>query len=430
MAEKSKYLNDGVRPIEVWGWASYDFANSGYTTVVITAIFNAYFVGIVAQKAAWGTFAWTLALSVSYVLVVITAPVIGAWADAHAAKKRVLLITTAGCVLGTAALSAAGPGDMAIAVTALIISNYFFGTGENVIAAFLPELARSEALGKVSGWGWAFGYVGGLLALGLCLAYVTWAQSQGHGAEQFVPVTMLITAALFVVASLPTFLILRERAKPQKAASGDYSRAFSRMLDTARHARQYKDLWRFLICILFYQAGVQTVISIAAIYAQEAMHFTTEQTLMLVLLVNITASIGAFAFGYVQDYLGHVKSVGVTLILWLLTTLVAWHADNKLEFWIAANMAGIAMGASQSAGRALVGYLSPESRRAEFFGLWGLSVKLSSILGPLTYGAISWVTQGDHKSAMLLTSSYFLIGLALLMGIDAKRGHEAALRAA
>ena len=429
MAEKSKYLNDGVRPVEVWGWASYDFANSGYTTVVITAIFNAYFVGVVAQKATWGTFAWTLALSVSYVLIVLTAPMIGAWADAHAAKKRVLAVTTVGCVLGTAALALAGPGDLAVAVIALVISNYFFGTGENVIAAFLPELARSESLGKVSGWGWAFGYVGGLLVLGICLAYVTWAQSRGHTAEQFVPVTMLITAVLFAVSCLPTFLVLRERAIPQKAASGDYTRAISRMFHTVRQAQEFKDLWRFLLCILFYQAGVQTVISIAAIYAQEAMHFGTQETLMLVLLVNITASIGAFAFGYVQDRVGHVKSVAVTLILWCFTTLVAWHAESKTEFWIAANLAGLSMGASQSAGRALVGYLSPESRRAEFFGLWGLAVKLSSVLGPLTYGAISWATQGDHKAAMLMTGSFFVVGLLILFGVDSERGHRAAIDA-
>lgn len=172
MSRESMHLNEGVRPREVWAWASYDFANSGYTTVVITAIFNAYFVSVVAGRAAWATFAWTLVLSVSYALIVVTAPLVGAWADTHAAKKKVLMVSTLGCVLGTAALSFAGPGDIAIAVIALVISNFFFGTGENVIAAFLPELAKSESLGKISGWGWAFGYIGGLLSLGVCLGYV------------------------------------------------------------------------------------------------------------------------------------------------------------------------------------------------------------------------------------------------------------------
>jgi MFS transporter, UMF1 family len=426
LSTSSQYLNEGVRPREVWAWACYDFANSGYTTVVITAIFNAYFVAVVADNAPWATFAWTSALSLSYAAIVLTAPIIGAWADAHAAKKKLLVITTIGCVLGTAALYFARPGDLAVAIIALVISNYFFGTGENVIAAFLPELAKGSALGKVSGWGWAFGYVGGLVSLGACLVYVTVAQGQGLPAAQFVPVTMLITAAIFAVASLPTFLILKERAQPQKLPSGAYMAVWSRLGDTIRQASRYGDLARFLVCILFYQAGVQTVIAIAAIYAQQAMGFGTQETLLLVLLVNITASIGAFAFGHFQDRLGHVRSVALTLLGWLVTTLVAWMSTGPGLFWVAANLAGLCMGASQSAGRALVGYLSPESRRAEFFGLWGLAVKLSSIFGPMTYGLVSWVTGGDHRMAMLVTGGFFVAGLAILAGIDPERGRRAA----
>ncbi len=427
---ESLHLNPGVRPREVWAWASYDFANSGYTTVVITALFNAYFVGVVAGRAPWATFAWTAALSVSYALIVLTAPVVGAWADAHGAKKRVLLFSTIGCVAGTAALGLAGPGDLAIAVIALVVSNFFFGTGENIIAAFLPELGKSESLGKISGWGWAFGYLGGLVALGACLGYVTWAQGQGHEAAQFVPVTMLITAALFVVASLPTFLVLNERAQPQ-AARGTvrFDSAFARVATTLRHVAGFRDLAWFLACILCYQAGVQTVISIAAIYAQEAMGFGTSETLMMVLAVNVTASIGAFGFGYVQDRVGHARSVAITLVGWCVTTLVAWQATEAPMFWVAANLAGLCMGASQSAGRALVGYLSPEARRAEFFGLWGLAVKLSSILGPMTYGAISWISGGNHRQAMLFTGVFFVAGLLLLAAVNVRRGRAAALAA-
>ncbi|MBI1394853.1 MAG: MFS transporter [Betaproteobacteria bacterium] len=427
MTREPVHLNPGVRPVEVWAWACYDFANSGYTTVVITAIFNAYFVAAVAGKAPWATFAWTAALSVSYALIVVTAPIVGAWADAHAAKKRVLFVSTAGCVLGTAALAFAGPGDLWTAVIALVVSNFFYGTGENITAAFLPELARSESLGKISGWAWAFGYVGGLLSLGVCLAYVAWAQSHGEDAGRFVPVTMLITAGLFAVASVPTFLLMKERASPQKTAAGAYAGAFARLYQSWEHARRFKDLVRFLACILFYQAGVQTVIAIAAIYAQEAMGFGTQETLVMVLLVNVTAAIGAFGFGYVQDRIGHVRSVALTLVGWCVTTIVAWQAVSPGWFWVAANLAGLCMGASQSAGRALVGYFSPDDRRAEFFGLWGLAVKLSSILGPITYGLMNWSTGGDHRLAMLCTGVFFVVGLVLLAGIDVRRGRQAAL---
>ena len=404
----------------------YDFANSGYTTVVITAIFNAYFVSVVAGNAPWATLTWTAALSVSYLLIVFTAPLIGAWADAYAAKKQLLLVTTVGCVTFTAGLALVGSGDLWLAAFLIVASNYFFGCGENLCAAFLPELARGEALGRVSGWGWSLGYLGGLLTLGVCLAYVTWAQGRGVPAAQFVPVTMLITAAIFALASVPTFVFLRERSQPQTGASHDIGTALARVAATWREASRYRDLARFLVCIVFYQAGIQAVIALAAIYAEQAMGFTTQQTLMLILVVNLTAAAGAFGFGHVQDRIGHRAALAVTLAGWIATVVLAWAANGPAMFWAAANLTGLCLGSSQSAGRALVGYLSPAPKRAEFYGLWGLAVKLSSVLGPLTYGLVTWVSRGDHRLALLITGSYFVIGLALLAGVDVGRGHQAA----
>ena len=412
----------------------YDFANSGYTTVVITAVFNAYFVAVVAGGAPWATFAWTAALAVSYALIVVTAPLIGAWADAHAAKKRLLALTTVGCVLFTAGLALVGRGDLALGVALVILSNFCFGTGENLVAAFLPEIAKGEAMGKVSGWGWSLGYLGGLVVLGACLAYVTWAQGRGAAATEFVPVTMLITAACFALASLPTFLFLRERAVPDftneagAAGAAVLRGAFARVAETLGHARRHADLWRFLVCVVFYQAGIQTVIALAAVYAQEAMGFTTQDTILLILVVNVTAAAGAFAFGQLQDRFGHVRTLAVTLAGWIATVLLAWAAQGPLLFWIAANLVGLCLGSSQSAGRALVGYLSPPARTAEFFGLWGLAVKLSAILGPLTYGAVTWATHGNHRFAILVTGLFFVAGLAILAGLDAQRGRRAALQ--
>ncbi len=419
-------LQPGVRKRELWAWAMYDFANSGYTTVVITAVFSAYFVGVVAGKAPWATFAWTLALSVSYALVMLTAPLIGAWADAHASKKRLLWLTTLGCVGFTAALYFAAPGALLLAIAALVLSNYFFGTGENLIAAFLPELARPRALGRVSGWGWALGYIGGLVSLGASLAYISWAQDAGQGAADFVPVAMLLTAGIFLLASLPTLLMLRERAVPQPGRTA--KSAWAQVRHTLGHLERLPDLKRFLVCTVLYQAGIQAVITLAAIYASEVFRFDTRQTIQLVLVVNITAALGAFAFGHVQDRIGHVRSIALTLVGWIAMVLLAWAAPDERMFWIAANLAGLCMGASQSAGRAMVGLLAPPAQQAEFFGLWGLAVKLASILGPLTYGAASWITQGDHRQSLLITGSYFVLGLWALRGVQAPRGHRAARR--
>ena len=410
-----------VRPREVWAWSMYDFANSGYTTVVVTAVFSAYFVGAVAGNAPWATLLWTASLSISYAAVLATAPLIGAWADAHAAKKRLLALATVGCVGFTALLYFAQPGTVALAMALVVASNFFFSVGENLIAAFLPELASSRAMGRVSGWGWAFGYVGGLVSLGACLAYIQAAE--GAPATSFVPVTMLITAAIFAVAAMPTFLFLRERARPQPAVASP----FARVRQTLAHAARFRDLRHFLLCILFYQAGIQTVVALAAIYAQQVMGFTFQQTIVLILVVNVTAAVGAFGFGYLQDRVGHVRAMALVLLGWVAMIVLAWLSASQATFWLAANLAGLCMGASQAAGRALVGYFSPPSRLAEFFGLWGLAVKAASIFGPLTYGAVTWAFAGNHRLAILATGVYFLIGLALLRGIDAARGRRAAL---
>jgi len=415
----------------------YDFANSGYTTVVITALFNAYFVEVVAGNAAWATFAWTAALSVSYALIVLTGPVIGAYADLRAAKKQLLAVTTAGCILFTALLFFAQPHTLWLTIVCVILSNFFFGSGENLIAAYLPELSTTRALGRVSGWGWSLGYVGGLLTLGVCLAYVMWASARGQTARQFVPVTMLITAGVFLLASLPTFLLLRDRATPQVAplaptapmTTSIAATAWSRVGQTLRHLGQFPDLYRFLLCSLFYQAGIAAVVALTAIYAQQTLAFTMQQVLWLVLVVNITAAVGAFLFGHIEDRIGHVRAIALTLSCWILTVLLAWGARGPTQYWIAANVAGLCLGASQSAGRALVGLLAPPSRTAEFFGFWGLAVKLASIAGPLTYGTATWLTGNDHRHALLLTSGYFVAGLLLLWRVDAARGRRAALRA-
>ena len=421
------YLEDGVHRKEVWAWAMFDFANSGFTTVVITAIFNAYFVSVVAANQEWATLAWTSALAVSYLLIILTAPLLGAYADLHSAKKRLLLMTTVGCVGFTALLSTVGPGDLWLAVLLIILANFFFGSGENLIAAFLPDLARGEALGRVSGWGWSLGYIGGLFSLGCSLIYVNWAQDQGLQAAQFVPITMLITALLFAASSVPTFLYLRERPHFSPIVYPILAQSVTRLKEVFSQSWPYVDLRRFLICLTFYQAGVQTVIILAAIYAQQVMGFGAADTILLVLIVNITAALGAFIFGSVQDKIGHVATISVTLIGWILMVLLAWAAEGPVMFWVSANLAGLCLGASQSSSRALVGFFSPASHRAEFFGLWGLAVKLSSILGPITYGLISWITKGDHRLAMLVTGIYFIIGLLILMGINVQRGREAAL---
>lgn len=426
-----RLLNDGVRKREVFGWAMYDFANSGYTTVVLTAVFSAYFVGVVAQGAAWGTLAWTLTIAASSLIVMLTLPALGAHADLHAAKKRLLAVCTLACVLGTVALAGAGPGDLWWAVAAVIVSNVAYSYGESLIAAFLPELARPEALGRVSGWGWSFGYFGGMLALGLSLVWVLAAQARGEPATAFVPVTMGITAVIYALAAMATLALLRERAVPQGVAApvaaspAAIGGSFARLADTWRSARRYSDFCWFLGCSACYQAGIAVVIALAAVYAEQALGFKQADTMLLIFIVNLAAAAGAFAFGYWQDRIGHKPALAITLVGWIVMTGLAVLATGPALFWVAALMAGLCMGSSQSAGRAMVGLFSPADRRGEFFGLWTFATRASAVLGLLTYGLVTWLTDGNQRLAMACTGAFFVGGLVLLAKVDVARGAQA-----
>lgn len=424
-------LQADVRPREVWSWAGYDFANSGYTTVVLTAVFNAYFVGVVAGNADWGTLAWTLTLAASNVLGIVLMPAIGAAADLHASKKRWLFVATVVCVLATAGLAWVGPGELLLAVVLVVVSNFAFNAGVSLNSAFLPELARPESLGKVSGWGWAFGYLGGLTTLGLCLAWVLHGQATGQAAASYVPPTMLIVAVMYALAAAPMFLFVRERATAVSNAplSAVLRESHLRLVGTLRSLPRFRDFAWLALCGVLYQAGIAVVIALAAIYAQQVMGFSTAQTMMLILVVNLTAAAGAFAFGYVQDALGHKRALALTIALWIVMVLVAALAVSAPLFWLAANLAGLAMGASQSAGRAMVGVFAPRARLAEFYGFWNVAVWFAAILGPVTYGLVTWLTANNQRLAILVTGLYFVAGLLALIPVNVGRGRAAAAAA-
>ncbi len=415
-------------------WALYDFANSGYTTVVLTTLFSAYFVGVVAGgpggfPSGTATLLWTLAVGSANLCVLVTAPIVGAIADHRAAKKRFLLITTGGCAAATALLALVGPGDVGLGVALVITSAIMFASGENLIAAFLPEIVPVRKMGRMSGYGWSLGYLGGLLTLGLCLAYIAWAERQGHAEHQFVPVTLLITAGVFALAATPTFVWLRERATPSPLAGGvSYVRAsIQRVRRTLAEAARLPDLFRFLRALAVYQSGVATVVVLSAVYAREVMGFGSQALVVLIMVVNVTAAVGALLFGHLQDRLGSVPTLAMTLLIWSGAIILTAVADEPGDIWLAGNLIGLAMGASQAVGRALIGQFTPVARTAEFFGLWGMVNRLAAIAGPLSYGLISYWSGGNHRLAILVTLFFFIAGLVLLLLVDEQRGKAAAL---
>lgn len=418
----AQHLKAGVSGREVWSWAAFDFANSGYTTVVLTAVFNAYFVGVICGEASWATLLWTSIIAASNILAIVCMPLIGAATDLKANKKFWTVLMSLLCILGTVGLAFTGSGTVWLAVIMVIVSNFAYNIGETLNSAFLPEIADENSMGKVSGWGWSFGYCGGLLTLGLSLAVVLFMQSKGAGAEDYVPYTMIITAAVFLVAALPLALWLKERAQPRTEAAfwTLVKQSQASLIETFKSLPQHKNFAWLVASGLSFQGGIAVVVTLAAVYADQAMGFTPDETILLVLLVNITAAIGAFAFGYVEDRIGHKNALIVTLLIWIAMVGVAYFAQTKPIFWIAANLAGIAMGSSQSAGRALVGVLAPPKDRAAFYSFWNMALWVANIIGPMTYGYITWLTDNDQRLALLCTGLFFVVGLILLLPMQLK----------
>ena len=421
-----------VKRAEILAWASYDIANSTYAAVVATAVYNAYFVDVVAHvpgaPPGFGTELLTIVISVSSLLVVFTAPVIGTICDATASKKKWLFFSTFACILATAGLGWPRPGQYIESMLMMIAANAAFFTGENLIASFLPELANKQDMGRISSIGWAAGYVGGLLSLGGCFAFMSWAQKMGQTSDIYVPNTMYLCAAYFTLMVTPTFIFMRERAVADPLArKGNYvAIGLKRLQQTISHARHYRDLFRFLIALFVYSCGTTTIIHLASVYAQQVFGFSAKDLVTMMLVINVTAAVGAVVFGFIQDKIGSIKTLATTLTIWLVAIIIGCTAQDRVGFWLAGNLVGIAMGASGSVGRALVGQFSPPGRSGEFLGLWGVAVKLATCVGAISFGLTTYLSHSNYRLALAQTSVFFIGGILLLFGINESRGCEAA----
>jgi UMF1 family MFS transporter len=231
------------------------------------------------------------------------------------------------------------------------------------------------------------------------------------------------------VASLATFWLLKERAHVNRDAldEGGFVASLRQLQRTARHARRYTDFMWLMACAAFYQGGIAVAIALAAIYAESVIGFKPQETMLLIFVLNIAAAGGAFAWGYMQDHVGHKLALGITLIGWTAVCVIASVSTNKFEFWIAATIAGLCMGSSQSTGRALAGVFAPPKQLAEFYALWTFALRVASIIGPLSYGTITWATGGNQRLAIMSTAGLFIVGLALLGRVNVQRGRAAAL---
>lgn len=416
-------VREPVPQREVWSWAMFDFANSSYTTIVVSVAFGVYFTRLVAPGRS-GDFLWGFGIFLGNLLVLLFSPVIGAIADDSGRKKLFLAGTYATCVVGTALLWFATPGHVVSALVFFVLSFVGFSFGENLAAAFLPEISTPETIGRISGLGWGLGYFGGLL----CLVLVRPLIRGGYTLENLgnLRLTWIVTALFFLVAALPTFLILRERAPRGTGSAMEYVRAgFRRLADTGRSVRHFTELVKFLSVFFLYSMGLTSVIAFAGIFAVNTLGFTPDEQIVLFIALQLTSAGGAFAFGFLQDRLGAARTIQLALVLWILVCGGTYLCHTKGLFWIIALIAGLGIGSLQSVSRGLVGLFSPVEKSGEFFGFWGLAGKGAYMLGPPIFGAISSVT-GSQRTAMLSTALFFVVGFIGMFFIDERRGHAEA----
>ena len=412
-----------VRRREIFAWCMYDFANSAFTTLIVTFIFSAYFMQVVVGDEVRGTVLWTRAVNISAIVVALTMPVLGAIADFSRRKKRFLLLATLQTLAFTTLLFFMKPGMAVLAVVLFVFANVAYESGQAFYNAFLPEISTSRNMGRISGYGWALGYVGGLAALGIALWMMSALPEHGH---LNVRATNLLVAIWFAVFSIPTFLLLRERGVARAVEPGTYVReGFRRVTETFRHLRRYREAAKVLLARLVYNDGLVTIFALAGIYSIAVFDFTIEEVIRLGIVANVAAGLGALGFGFVNDWIGGKRTIAITLVVLTISAILGATAETRTGFWIAAILISFMVGPTQSASRTLLGSMTPQEKHAEFFGFYAFSGKLSSILGPLLFGVVVGVT-GNHRIAMGSMVVFFVVGFVLLMLVDEKAGIAAA----
>jgi UMF1 family MFS transporter len=426
---------------EIFGWAMFDFANQAYTLLIITVVFGDLFTRVIVGDAPdyrLGNLLWSLALSSSYLLVVVCSPVAGAIMDFTASKKRFLFASYLLTVVETAALYFVAPGYAMLGVALLIVSNFAYSIGESFIASFLPGLGPPEDLGKISGFGWALGYIGGMASA----VFVLLALGE-VSAENFERIRWVgpWAAAFFLVAAIPTFVWVRERghARVLPQGTGYLRLGFSRVRETVRHLRTHRDLAVLFLSVFFSMSGIYIVIAYAFIYGAQVIGWDESVRTLMFVLVQITAALGALGFGFIQDRIGALRTYAITLVMWMLaialiylTPLLSVLARDLLGrdweaqyiFLAVGCVAGLSLGSCQSATRTLVGLFAPLARSAELFGFWGMAMKLAGVFGLLGVGLLQvWV---GLQTAILFCAVLFAVALIVALGVDERRGRAEA----
>jgi MFS transporter, UMF1 family len=370
---------------ERWAWYLYDFGNSAYAAVVLLAVYSAYFKQQVVGGAE-GSRMWGLSVGIAMLVVALISPVLGALADFSATKKRILFIFTAVSCVFTAMLFFVEKGDVFSGMLFFILAEIGYRGAQVFYNALLPDIAEPDQMGKVSGNGWAIGSFGGIICLGIVLTLIL--TIKGTFVIRF---AFLITAAFYALATLPVFLFVRERSKPQKwsKSRGYLTVSFLKLRDTFRSARQYKDFIRFLVAFMIYNNGIMMLLDFAAIIGAVLFGMTQQQLIIFMIIVQVTSVMGAYLFGLLTHRVGGKPALVLSISLMILTVILLFFTHSLAMFNMVGALAGFALTGVQSVSRTVVGQVCPEEKSAEFYGLFSLAGQISNFTGPSIYGLLA-----------------------------------------
>ncbi|MFT5517058.1 MAG: UMF1 family MFS transporter [Rhodothermales bacterium] len=410
----------------------FDFANSAFTTLIVTFIYAAYFTGAIAPDPETGTALWSIAVAISALVVAVCSPFLGAMADKGGLRRRYLLISTVVCIAGSVLLYFPVPGQVLFALTAFVVANVAFEMANVFYNAYLPELAPPEKIGRVSGNGWALGYLGGLLCLlaGFYIFVAPESAPFGLSKEtgQHIRATNLLVAAWFALFSLPMFFWVPEPPVAKGVpASQLFREAAVELKSTFAHIKTFKNLFWLLIARLVYNDGIVTIFAFGAIYATGTFGFETEDMFMFGIALNVAAGLGAWAFGFVDDKIGGRTTIFISLAGLVVAAIIAVTAQTAAMFWFSAVLVGLLAGPNQAASRSLMGRFIPLGRENEFFGFYAFSGKATAFMGPLALGALT-VAYGQ-RAGVSVVILFFVVGAFILKRVNEKEGMAAAGRA-
>jgi UMF1 family MFS transporter len=428
---------------ERWAWYLYDFGNSAYASVVLLAVYSAYFQGKVVGGAE-GTRLWGQAVFFAMLIVALVAPVLGAIADFSGTKKRFLLFFTVMACVFTASLFFAKPGYVLLGMGFFILAEIGYRSAQVFYNGLLPEIADQEEVGRVSGNGWAIGTAGGIVCLLLILPLIVLFGDRLADDTLIVRLSLVITAVFFAVFAVPIFLWLQERAQPQELPPGEnyLSIAFKRLWQTIKNVSRYKEFVKFIIAFVIYNDGIIMALDFAAIIGAVLFGMDQQTLIIFVIVVQVTNVIGAFVFGHLVDRIGGKPSLIGSLVMMIGVVIWLFFNQTQSGFFLIGAAAGFAMAGAQSVSRTMVALFAPPGQSAEFYGFFAFAGRTSSFIGPLVYGTLAaeaalWfqargqdvllAEESGQRIAILSIAVFILLGLIVLAFVDEGKAREAAL---